>query len=164
MNNDPIFFLFTLPSAVAAAWLLWQGFKLARRFSHFVRLRRAGIADIDRMNGGEFEVYLEILFTRQGYRVEQLPLTGDYGADLIIEKGGVRTAVQAKRYQGSVGVDAVQQIFAANAFYDTDGAMVVTNSHFTRQANRLADKIGVELWGRDRLLAEILKGAKNGKK
>src|SRR5204863_10050565 len=44
--------------------------------------------------------------------------------------------------------------------YGADSAMVVTNAQFTNQARRLAAKTEVELWGRDELVAALLKGQK----
>lgn len=43
-----------------------------------------------------------------GYDVQNTPLSGDQGADLILEKFGEKTIVQAKRYQGNVTNRAVQ--------------------------------------------------------
>lgn len=75
---------------------------------------------------------------------------------------GRKIAVQAKRWQGAVGVEAVQQVMAARARYRCDAALVVTNPYFTEQAERLAASNGVELWDRDRLLQELLKAPATG--
>ena len=53
----------------------------------------------------------------QGYAVELTATTGDYGADLILTKDRQRIAVQAKRYRGSVGVQAVQEGLSGQAYY-----------------------------------------------
>ena len=58
----------------------------------------------------EFEEFLAGLFRAQGYTAELTSTTGDYGADLILSKDGRCIAVQAKRYVGSVGVAAVQEL------------------------------------------------------
>lgn len=52
------------------------------------RLKRSGIQDIDIMTGLQFENYLRLFFTEKGYKVKTAPKTGDYGADLILEKAG----------------------------------------------------------------------------
>src|SRR5690242_16645676 len=62
------------------------------------RLRKSGIYDIDKMDGRQFELYLGLLYKALGYKSEVTRLAGDYGADLILEKNGVRTVVQAKCY------------------------------------------------------------------
>lgn len=120
------------------------------------RLASSGIFEIDKMDGKTFEERLCLLFRRQGYRVEQTPYSGDWGADLVLIKAGVRTVVQAKRYSKSVGVRAVQEAVAAKAKYRCTGAMVVTNSTFTRQAIELARVNAVTLWGREELMANLL--------
>jgi restriction system protein len=120
------------------------------------RLARSGIAEIDRMSGPVFEQFLATLFRGLGYRVERTGRAGDFGADLIIAREGVRTIVQAKRYARSVGVKAVQEAFAAKNMYGCTAAMVVTNSRFTRQAQTLARANQVELWDRDALIERIL--------
>lgn len=150
-------FIIDYPLVVLALLVIvWFIATYGGRIYRFARLWKSGITEIDRMEGGEFENYLEVLFRRKGYQVRQLVLTGDYGGDLIIDKAGQKTVIQAKRYQESVGVEAVQEAWTAQAYYETDAAMVITNSDFTRQARHLADKIGVELWDRDRLIKEIL--------
>jgi restriction system protein len=116
------------------------------------RLAKSGIFEIDKMDGKSFEEYLGTLFTRQGYSVQQTPYQGDWGADLILSKGNVKTVVQAKRYKKSVGVRAVQEAVTAKAKYGCSEAMVVTNSTFTAQARELARANKVLLWDREKLV------------
>lgn len=61
------------------------------------RLKRSGIADIDKMDGRQFELYLGHLFKAHGYAVEVTHAVGDYGADLVVRKHGKMIIVQAKR-------------------------------------------------------------------
>lgn len=123
------------------------------------RLARSGIHEIDAMSGLTFERRLAHLFVGLGYRVEQTRARGDYGADLVLEKNGQRTVVQAKRWTKNVGVKAVQEAVAAKPMYRCDQAMVVTNRYFTEQAKRLAKANGVTLWNRDELVRSLLAGA-----
>lgn len=110
---------------------------------------------IDAMSGIEFEKMLKYHFEKAGYKVSLTPDTNDYGADLVMTKGGQKTIVQAKRYKGSVNNSAVQEIVAAKAFYHADKCMVVTNSYYTENARNLAKANNVELWNRDRLIKEF---------
>jgi restriction system protein len=126
------------------------------------RLIKYGIGDIDQMDGKTFEQYLEALFERMGYHVERTRYVGDYGADLITRKNGVKTVVQAKRYKRSVGLKAVQEAVAAKGMYGCTEAMVVTNSTFTRQAIELARANRVTLWNRERLIEALLSVSKDG--
>lgn len=123
----------------------------------FKRLRLAStLSEIDAMGGHEFERYLVRLFRRLGYRAENVGGNGgDFGADLILEKDGVKIAVQAKNYTcGRVGNDAVQQAIAGATYYDCQEAMVVTNARFTRAAKEQAGRCSVfpvTLWNRNDL-------------
>jgi restriction system protein len=120
------------------------------------RLARAGMAEIDHMDGITFERYLVSLFRRHGYTVQHTPARGDFGADLIISKNGVRTAVQAKRYAKNVGVKAIQEVVTAQKMYTCAKAMVVTNSTYTQPAQQLARANNVDLWDRRHLVKVIL--------
>lgn len=120
------------------------------------RLAASGIADIDAMDGKAFEEYLEVLFGKLGYKVERTRYVGDYGADLITHKEGVKTVIQAKRYRKAVGIKAVQEAVAAKGMYGCTEAMVVTNSTYTRAAVELARANGVVLWDRNRLVETLL--------
>ncbi len=120
------------------------------------RYAQAGIAEVDKLNGKEFEHYLEVFFKKLGYQVQRTPYQGDYGADLVIRQGDEKTVVQAKRYTRRVSVKAVQEAVAAKGYYHCDKAMVVTNSYFSRQAEALAKANRVELWDRDALVSRLL--------
>lgn len=140
-------------------WLIVFGKPLVLliiRIVRFVRLRRAGMPEIDRMSGEEFERKLAILFRQRGYKVELTPYQGDWGADLVIARDGRQIVVQAKRWNQKVDLKAVQEVVAAKAKYGCQDAMVVTNSHFTKATKELARVNNVELWDRQRLAKEIL--------
>lgn len=142
--------------------LIVAGLLLARGIQWVIverRLARSGIDEIDRMDGITFERRLVHLFTSLGYRVERTRARGDYGADLVLEKDGARTVVQAKRWTKNVGVKAIQEAVAAKPMYRCDRAMVVTNRYFTDQAKRLARANHVALWNRDELVGALLRAA-----
>ncbi|WP_042470336.1 restriction endonuclease [Bacillus ndiopicus] len=120
------------------------------------RLRKAGIKEVDSMTGEEFERFLGELFKRRGYKVSYTATSGDYGADLILKDRKEIIAVQAKRYSGTVGVKAVQEIIGAVKMYNATEAWVVTNSHFTKQAIKLANINDVYLVDREDLIDLIL--------
>lgn len=107
-------------------------------------------------NPYEFERLVAHMFQKAGYKTEVTKKSGDQGADIIIEKDGVSTAVQAKRYIGNVGNKAVQEVVASKKYYDCDRAMVVTTGDFTRGARELAQRNGVELVNKKKLL-ELIK-------
>jgi restriction system protein len=121
-----------------------------------MRLSSSGIYDIDKMTGSEFENRLMVLYKNLGYSVEHIGRTGDFGVDLIVSRYGKRTAIQAKRYQGNVGEDAVQQVHTGKDFYHCDEAIIVTNSFFTPMARKVADATHIKLWNRNYLIKVLL--------
>lgn len=113
------------------------------------------IREIDHMSGEEFEKCLEAHFHKLGYKTYLTSKSCDFGADLILKSSSDSIVIQAKRYKGKIGIAAIQEVFAAGAYYDCKHTYVVTNSFFTPQAKKLADKIGVELWDRNKLISKF---------
>jgi restriction system protein len=107
------------------------------------------------MTWQQFERFLQWFFEQQGYLVQMTKKSHDQGADLILERTGERTVVQAKRTKGTVGNRAVQEVFAARGFYQANRALVITTSRFSKPAVDLANRLGVELWDWQRFLAEL---------
>jgi restriction system protein len=118
-------------------------------------LRSADMDRLDRMTGIEFEHALAQLFTDLGYGAVVTQASRDYGADVVLSRGGQKIVVQAKRYGGTLGLDAVQEASAARLHYAAVRAIVVTTSTFTGPAQTLAQTTGVELWDRQRLNEEL---------
>ena len=112
-------------------------------------IRNSSLRKIDRMDGLDFERYLMEKYEGLGYRVELTSGSHDFGADLILEKDGIKTVVQAKRYSDKVSIPAVQQVFCAMYYYDAYQCVIVTNNYYTAGAKKLAEKVGVELIDRD---------------
>jgi len=121
----------------------------------------SGLDVVDKMSGTEFEEFLLVHFKQMGYQSRLTPVTADYGADLVLEKDGVKTAVQAKRYGQKVGVEAVQQILGAMGYYKASKAIVITNNYCSENAHVLANANNIEIWNRDTLQTFINKT--NGK-
>ena len=99
------------------------------------------------MDGFQFEEYVAGLLVKNGYaNVQVTQKTQDFGADITAENQSVRYVVQCKYYTSQVGVEAVQQIYAAKIHYDAHIAVVATNSVYTRAAKVLAEELNVVLW------------------
>ena len=141
--------------AIIAAILLVRLLLFVRRQR---RLARSGIREIDTMDGTTFEHYLASVFRRLGYRVEVVgSARGDYGGDLLIQKDGTRTIVQAKRYRGKrVGIKAVQEAHTARSMYDCVDAMVVTNSTFSAGVRRPLARPGFDSGIGEELVKHLL--------
>jgi restriction system protein len=122
------------------------------------RLARSGIGEIDRMDGRTFEERLAVLFRQLGYKVDLVGRTGDFGADLVVAREGVRCAVQAKqRSRGTVGIKAVQEVVGSLPHHRCQRGLVVTNQRFTIAARQLAREHNVQLWERDVLIDQLLR-------
>jgi restriction system protein len=175
-ESDFIDAILMLPVMVAflVAYLTTDSFKIAfitttivfaltvallimRKINRQEKLKKSGIADIDKMDGRQFEHYLGVLFKNQGYSVTVTKAAGDYGADLVIAKDGKKIVVQAKRYSKNVGLKAVQEAQASIAHYGASEAWVVSNSEYTYEAIELARSNKVKLYSRDDLVEMILR-------
>lgn len=73
--------------------------------------------------------------------------SSDYGCDVIARCFPFgKIVVQCKNYKGKVGVQAVQEIYAAKRYYHATRAAVATNSTFTKNAVKLANACNVMLY------------------
>jgi len=97
------------------------------------------------LRGVAFEEFLVRVFESLGYDAKMTKASGDQGVDLIVTGKGMKIAVQAKGYGGSVGNHSVQEVHAGKDFYACGSCAVVTNSVFTSGARKLAEKVGCRL-------------------
>lgn len=103
--------------------------------------------DFDNMDGWEFEEWSATWLRQHGFdNVEVTRGSGDYGADIICSKNGEYYAVQCKKYSGKVPYRAVEEVICAKNYYDTDRAMIFTNSELTPQADEATKKLGVVVY------------------
>lgn len=128
----------------SGAFFVWLGFWAAKRFRERFRGRR-----MDELEGHDFEYFCADLLEQNGFiDVEVTRGSGDYGVDVLAEKDGVTYAVQCKRYDGPVGVKAVQEAYAGRDYYDRMVGAVMTNQYFTEPAVAAARKLKILLWDR----------------
>ena len=133
-------------------WLLLGGLGLCRLAVRRVseqRLRASGIFDLDAMTEREFDTRIAGLFGDLGYAVNRV------AEELVVERHGFRAVLRPANRSEPVGSDAVRSANAARTFHGADGAWVVTNREFTKQALKLASRTGVDLWNRERLVASL---------
>ena len=112
----------------------------------------------------EFELRVAALLSAlPGWYAQATRGSADQGADVLASgPGGVRVAVQVKRYRAAVGNGAVQEIVASKALYGCAHAVVVTSGPgYTRAARQLAQANGVRLW-QARELSELQRCAERG--
>ncbi len=106
---------------------------------------------IDAMSGLDFEIFVANLLKKQGYVTTNLKGSGDFGVDVIAKKGGIKYAVQVKRYKSSVSRTAVSDAVAGKFHWQCDESWVFTSSYFTADAKKLAESTGCKLTDRDDL-------------
>ena len=114
------------------------------------------ISQIDSLSGVEFENLLKEIFEKQCYKVQLTKSSHDFGADLILEKNGKLSIVQAKCYSKNIGVKAVQEIISARKHYGAEELFVATNRYFSKEAVILASEHDVRLIDRD-VIAKLVR-------
>lgn len=116
----------------------------------FLRRRRERLRNrMDDLEGHDFEFFCADLLRGQGFiDVEVTRASGDFGVDILAEKDGVTYAVQCKRYNGPVGVDAVLRTYGGQAYYERMVGAIMTNQYFTSPAVDAAKKLRILLWDR----------------
>lgn len=125
------------------------------------RILLSSIDEVDHMSGVQFEERFALHFRTLGWKVLLTKKSGDNGANLVAtDPRGNKWAIQAKRYEKSVGVHAVYEVLGGKAAYDASEALVVTNRKLTRSARELAKKAGVEVWEREQLINAFREVAK----
>lgn len=112
--------------------------------------RNRRMSAVDDMEGHDFEYFCADLLEQEGFvDVEVTRGSGDFGVDILAEKDGVTYAVQCKRYQSAVGVDAILRTYAGRDYYGRMVGAVMTNQYFTAPAVEAAQKLNILLWDRD---------------
>lgn len=120
------------------------------------------MTDFDSMTGSEFEEFCACILSKNGFiNIEITKGSHDQGADIIAEKEDIKYAIQCKCYSSNIGNDAVQEAFAGKSFYNCHIAVVLTNQFFTSSAQILANKNGILLWDRNKLLKLINSTSEN---
>lgn len=104
------------------------------------------------IDGFEFEKLAKDLLEADNFeRVEITKSSGDFGADVVAYKEGIRYAIQCKKYNSSVGVSAIQEVIGSKSIYNCHVGAVLTNSTYTAAAISLAEKNNIILWDRQKL-------------
>lgn len=130
------------------------------------KIKDSHIFELDKFSGEKFEFYLKKLFEDLGYqKILTTKKTRDFGVDLIMfDQVGNKIVIQAKRYSGNVGIDAINEAVGTRLPEHANEVWVVTNSFFTKPAIEHAYKNKVKLLNRDSLIDLILKSNKNSQK
>jgi len=100
------------------------------------------------MTPREFEKLVAQHYQNESYNVEITPYSGDYGVDIIAQKGEERIAIQAKMYGNStrkVNRETVMQLFGAMAYKKCNKAVIATDGTCMDDAIEVANQLGVEI-------------------
>lgn len=106
------------------------------------------IKNKSQMTPREFEKLVALHYQNKGYEVKITPYSGDYGVDVIAQKGDERIAVQAKMYGNSarkVNRETVMQLYGAMTYFKCNKAVVVTDGTCMSDAIEVANQLGVDI-------------------
>lgn len=107
--------------------------------------------EVEKLNGMEFEKLCSDILRSLGWHTSMTKGSGDQGIDIIATKENIVVVLQCKRYSGSVGNKAVQEVLGGKEMIKANFAAVVTNSTYTKSARQLAANSGVMLIHFDQL-------------
>lgn len=132
-------------------WLIYRKIKFSKR-KNIDSIDVLNISQIDSLSGTEFENLLKDIFEKQGYEAQTTKHSHDFGADLILNKNGKVSILQAKCYSKNIGIKAIQEIISAKKHYLAEEMFVATNRYFSKEAVILASEHDVRLIDRDVLV------------
>ena len=116
--------------------------------------------EFDNMEGHVFEEYCAKLLIKNRFtNIQVTSGSGDQGIDILANKDGIKYGIQCKRYASDVGNGAIQEAYSGKTYYGCHVGVVLTNRYFTRSAIDLAERNGILLWDRNKLL-ELIENAK----
>lgn len=126
--------------------------RVADYFSVAGEVSAGALVELDALSGTEFESVIQTILHNRGWQLDLTPITGDFGADLIGRgHDGASWVIQAKRWKGAVGIEAVQQVLGAQAYYQTQKALLITTATLTKAAQELAQHTQVTVWTRNEI-------------
>ena len=96
-------------------------------------------------DGLQFEFWVAESLRHFGWDASPTIGSGDQGVDVTAQKEGVTLAIQCKRFAGSVGNKAVQEIVAGRAYYGLAHGVVISTGSYTKSAHELAQSCGIAL-------------------
>ncbi len=103
---------------------------------------------LSKMHPADFEEYVAALFRKLGYRSSTVGRTGDHGIDVEIEKDGIVSYVQCKRYSQKhrVGEPDIRNFLGSLAHKHAQSkGYFITTSFFTLDAELFAADKPIEL-------------------
>jgi restriction system protein len=120
------------------------------------RLRRQrALRDLAALSWQAFEEVIADAFRRHGYQVREVGGRGqaDGGVDVVLERDGETTVVQAKHWRRDrVGVALVRELYGVQQAMRAEHAMFVVMGGYTGDATQFAAQVGMTLVDGEELL------------
>ncbi|WP_100373854.1 restriction endonuclease [Bacillus sp. FJAT-45037] len=133
---------------VPLSWYGWRQLRLAEQ-------RLSSVTELEGVSHHDFKLYLIPLFQKQGYSVTRIKHTNDKGVHLIVRKRGVKALVHAKLSKSDVSARVIRDLNHMKDQYTANQVIIVTNSHFTKEAKQFATASKTILMDHDSLDALI---------
>lgn len=151
------------PFLSAGVLVLWAAAEVKKLFNRRLLAKTEGIEDIRRMSWREFESLVGEAYRRQGYDVQETgSASGDGGIDMMLERGGEKSAVQCKRWRDrQVGAKVARELYGSMADAGAARGIIVCCGEFTADAEAFAERNGIELVT-GRSLVSLIAEAKGG--
>ena len=113
---------------------------------------------IDTLSGFKFEEFLkDFLEDMEFTKIEVTKKSGDFGADLIAEYKSQKWVIQAKRWNKTIGLKSVQEVYSAKQYYSAENCMVISNREYSEATIKLAKLCNCWLIGRKDLIEWLRK-------
>lgn len=121
---------------------------IERRESYYIDSKN--VTNLSTMSGENFEVFLRDLFIYDGLKAELTPKYKDDGIDIIVTRGKLHTAIQAKRMDiyknyNLVDKEVVNSLVGGARRRGIERTCIITTSIFTEAAQDIAAQEGMEL-------------------
>lgn len=111
------------------------------QLKHWAKNNFMNMSYVRSLSGHQFESYFEKQIRALGFIVEKTPASYDFGVDIILNN---EYAIQLKNYTNTVGISAIQEIYAGSHYYGKVPVVIATN-YYTKSAKELASKLKIEL-------------------
>lgn len=87
-----------------------------------------------------------VFFSNQGLRIEEIVYQGQFGADYIATRPGLRAYVQVKDRKKKITDHALEEIYNYARNHNCNQAILITASGFSSSIARAAAKMNIILW------------------
>lgn len=138
-------------------FLAWGCFRLFVKYLEQDRIKNSGINHIDKMSTESFTTFMYGFFHDKGIEVtlahEDI---GYYGAELILTKEDFRVSVHLVISTKPIEIKHIKEAHRSKRYYQCQNAVIISNQEYTPAVRDYAISYGVVLWGRERLIKELL--------